>query len=112
LPSYSEGHPNVLVEALACGRPVVATDVGGIPEVVDDGCGILVPPRDARALARALAQTLDRDWDDEILSRRFSRDWDAVARDTLHACMETVGAVRAARPHKAGVSRPAPSLHA
>ena len=90
LPSYSEGHPNVLVEALACGRAVVATDVGGIPEVVDDGCGILVRPRDATALAHALTRTLDRDWDEKALSRRFSRDWNAVASDTLQACIEAI----------------------
>ncbi|WP_051176433.1 glycosyltransferase [Luteimonas mephitis] len=90
LPSYSEGHPNVLVEALACGRAVVATDVGGIPEVVDDGCGLLVQPRDANALRHALAQALDRDWEEKALSRRFSRDWNAVANDTLQACMEAL----------------------
>lgn len=96
LPSYSEGHPNVLVEALACGRAVVATDVGGIPEVVDDGCGILVRPRDAAALAHALTRALDRDWDEKALSRRFSRDWNAVASDTLQACKEAVGETRRA----------------
>lgn len=90
LPSYSEGHPNVLVEALACGRPVVSTPVGGIPEVVDASCSILVPPRDADALALALAQTLDREWDAEALSLRFSRSWHTVAEDTLRACAEAV----------------------
>ena len=97
LPSYSEGHPNVLVEALACGRPVVSTPVGGIPEVVDESCSILVPPRDAGALALALAQTLDREWDAEALSRRFSRDWRTVAEDTLRACAEAVNERESAR---------------
>jgi glycosyltransferase involved in cell wall biosynthesis len=88
LPSYSEGHPNVLVEALACGRPVVATPVGGIPEVVDPSCSLIVPPRDAAALADALRASLERGWDEQALSRRFSRDWAEVARETLAACEE------------------------
>lgn len=86
LPSYSEGHPNVLVEALACGRGVVATPVGGIPEVVDADSGVLVPPRDARTLAEGLRSALARDWDETTLARRFSRSWEAVAEETLHAC--------------------------
>ena len=90
LPSYSEGHPNVLVEALACGRPVVATPVGGIPEVVDSDCGLLVAARDPAALAAGLRDALDRPWDEGTLSRRFSRGWDAVAADTLRACEEAV----------------------
>ena len=88
LPSYSEGHPNVLVEALACGRPVVATRVGGIPEVVDAACGVLVAPRDAPALAGALVDVLHREWDPHTLARRFSRDWSGVARETLQACTD------------------------
>ncbi|MFD0724041.1 glycosyltransferase [Lysobacter brunescens] len=92
LPSYSEGHPNVLVEALACGRPVVATPVGGIPEVVDADCGLLVAVRDPAALAEGLAAALGRVWNETTLSRRFSRGWDAVAADTLRACEEAVTA--------------------
>jgi teichuronic acid biosynthesis glycosyltransferase TuaC len=90
LPSYSEGHPNVLVEALACGRPVVATPVGGIPEVVDADCGLLVAARDPVALAAGLRNALERQWDKGALSRRFSRGWDAVAADTLRACEEAL----------------------
>ena len=68
LPSYMEGCPNVVLEALACGRPVVATNVGGIPEIMSDECGQLVPPRDPSALAQALASVLDRTWDAAAIS--------------------------------------------
>lgn len=90
LPSYSEGHPNVLVEALACGRPVVATDVGGIPEVVDAHSGRLVPVRDVDALANALAEVTDAEWDAQALSRRFARSWETVADETLTSCLEAM----------------------
>jgi teichuronic acid biosynthesis glycosyltransferase TuaC len=97
LPSYSEGHPNVLVEALACGRPVVATPVGGIPEVVDAASGVLVPARDPAALAEGLREALERDWDEAALARRFSRDWRQVAQDTLLACEEVLAEARGER---------------
>ncbi|MDQ0285987.1 glycosyltransferase involved in cell wall biosynthesis [Desulfofundulus luciae] len=59
LPSITEGLPLTILEAMAAGKPVVATQVGGLPEVVVDGeTGFLVPPRDPQALARALAQLL------------------------------------------------------
>ena len=61
LPSYREGLPKVLIEAAACGRAIVATDVPGCREVVRHGDnGLLVPPRNADALAHALA-TLVKD---------------------------------------------------
>ena len=60
LPSYREGLPKSLVEAAACARPLITTDVPGCREVVTDGVdGLLVPVRDARALARAIARLQD-----------------------------------------------------
>jgi len=54
-----DGLPNVLREAMALGTPVIASDVAGIPEALDDGrCGILVPPRDVGALADAITALL------------------------------------------------------
>jgi glycosyltransferase involved in cell wall biosynthesis len=68
LPSWTEGLPLVLLEAMARGRPVVATPVGGTPELVTDGqTGLLVPPRDPEALAAALRRVLD----DPDLARRL-----------------------------------------
>jgi len=86
LPSYTEGYPNVLVEALACGRPLVATPVGGIVEIADEHNSVLVPPRDEDALAEGLSNALRRLWDEAALSRRFMRSWVDVGRETLSAC--------------------------
>jgi len=60
LPSMSEGLSNSLLEAMACGLAVVATDVGGNVEAITHGCnGILVPPRDPAQLAQALIHLID-----------------------------------------------------
>ena len=69
LPSYCEGCPNVIIEALAAGRPVVATNVGGIPELLDNTSGRMVPPRDVPALEHALDEALAATWDPEALHR-------------------------------------------
>lgn len=101
LPSYSEGSPNAMVEALRCGRPVVASNVGGIPELLDPTCGILVPPRDVGALAQALHTALDRYWDEGAISTRYRRSWDDMAAETLDVCRAVLAD---ARPFKEPVS--------
>lgn len=81
LPSYNEGVPNVLLEAMACGKPVVATCVGGIPEVVKPVAGILVPPKDERALEKALVKAIHSDWDSEAISVSVEDfDWENNAQ--------------------------------
>jgi glycosyltransferase involved in cell wall biosynthesis len=60
LPSYTEGLPNVILEACAAGVPVVATEVGGTPEVVEDGqSGLLAPPGDPDALANKILEAIE-----------------------------------------------------
>ncbi len=58
LPSLSEGIPNVLLEAISCGKPFVASRVGGIPEIADSDCDRLVTPDDSSELAVALSEML------------------------------------------------------
>jgi glycosyltransferase involved in cell wall biosynthesis len=61
LPSYLEGYGMALAAAIAHGLPVVSTTAGAIPETVPSGAGVLVPPGDSRALAKALASLIDED---------------------------------------------------
>ncbi len=68
LPSLSEGSPNVLLEAMSCGLPIVATRVGGVPEIAEDGVtAILGPPKDPWFLARSV----DRLFADPELGKRL-----------------------------------------
>ncbi len=83
LPSYMEGCPNVVLEALACGRPVVATRVGGIPEILSEQFGRLVAPRDSAALSEAIASVLDADWDPSAIAAQNNRSWKDVAEELL-----------------------------
>lgn len=81
LPSWNEGMPNVVLEALASGRRVVATRVGGIPDVVTSELGELVPPRDVPALAQALERALAQPYDPAAISAGLARpDWAGSAR--------------------------------
>lgn len=71
LPSYREGLPKVLIEAAACGRPLVTCDVPGCREVVRHGInGLLVPPRDPAALAAALKQLVENSLQRAAFGRR------------------------------------------
>ena len=85
LPSLREGYPNVLLEALACGLPIVATNVGGVPEIVtDESLGILVPPGRPAELAHALHEALGRQWDRRALQQAVhGRSWGVSAADML-----------------------------
>jgi teichuronic acid biosynthesis glycosyltransferase TuaC len=83
LPSYNEGCPNVVIEALASGRPVVATDAGGIPELMDETCGRLIPAREVPPLTQALSEVLDQPWDANLIAAQHNRGWADVAHDLL-----------------------------
>jgi len=75
LPSRHEGHPLALLEAMALGRPVVATRVGGVPEIVREGyTGLLVPPDDPAALAAALLRLRDQPALRDALGRAAAAD--------------------------------------
>jgi glycosyltransferase involved in cell wall biosynthesis len=70
LPSLAEGVPNVILEAFACGKPVVASQVGGVGEVVvDDKLGSLVEPKDIQALADSLNYVFNKNWDQQYINK-------------------------------------------
>jgi glycosyltransferase involved in cell wall biosynthesis len=85
LVSRHEGTPNVVVEALASGVPVVATPVGGIPELIEDGRnGLLVEGDRAQDIARAVRRCLEREWEPAALRASVAHlAWDNLARRNL-----------------------------
>lgn len=85
LPSLFEGWPNTLMESLACGMPAVASNVGGVPDIINSAdLGILVCPGDPEALARALTEGLKRWWKREAIAESCSRrSWVNVASEIL-----------------------------
>jgi len=92
LPSWNEGTPNVLLEAFACGRRVVASNVGGIPDVVTSpDLGEMVPPRDVAALAEALGRAAYRNYDPATLTHAAPYSWPesgARLRDVLQEAVD------------------------
>lgn len=101
LPSFTEGLPVVLLEAYAAGTPVVATAVGGTPEVVDDGVdGLLVPSGQVAALAQAIQKMLvnedlrRRMGDRGRVKVRSGYTFSAMSQAYQHVLEEVVGPVR------------------
>ena len=92
LATRNEGWANVFLEAMACGLPVVATDVGGNAEVVANAdLGMLVPFGQADRLERAIGEALVHDWDrDAIVAYAESNNWDRRVRTLAESFAEIV----------------------
>jgi glycosyltransferase involved in cell wall biosynthesis len=97
LSSISEGFPTIIAEAMMCRVPVVATAVGGIPEVVKHGStGLLVQPRDPVSLGEAICLALQKDTNIQIMVNRAEKGaraeltWEANARKTVEVYREAL----------------------
>jgi teichuronic acid biosynthesis glycosyltransferase TuaC len=90
LPSVTEGCPNVVLEALSCGRPVVATAVGGTPELLDHDSGILIPDNEPVKIAAAIKRAIGQTWDRQLIAAKHERGWRQVAMETFEVCQAAV----------------------
>jgi glycosyltransferase involved in cell wall biosynthesis len=100
LPSYSEGFPNVILEAMSSSLPIVATSVGAIPEVIKEGInGLLIPPGDREALKEKIIWLLENPEsckqmgaaNKELVSRKF--DIEIVGKDLVNIYLRTLTSV-------------------
>jgi teichuronic acid biosynthesis glycosyltransferase TuaC len=93
LSSLSEGEPNVVLEALSCGRPVVASRVGGVPQMITPGQnGYMPEPGDAESLAKCLKQTLKQNWDSaEVAATISHRSWEGTAKGYVEVLQKACG---------------------
>jgi glycosyltransferase involved in cell wall biosynthesis len=102
LPSVAEGLPRVIIEAMAAGILCVATDAGGIPEILDNGrCGLLVPPKDTNALAEAMLKVVNmpqqeksaviseakehikKNYNHDVMIKKTEKIYDTLAKEKL-----------------------------
>jgi glycosyltransferase involved in cell wall biosynthesis len=98
LPSRREGCPNVVLESLAAGRPVVAARVGGVPELLNAKNGLMVAPDNPAELAEALSRALQRTWNAyELRASVPALTWEDVGR-TLHNVLTQAVSGASARP--------------
>jgi glycosyltransferase involved in cell wall biosynthesis len=83
LASYREGCPNAVLESLACGTPVIATDVGAVPDILlTPHAGRIVPPHQVEPLRDAIAAVLEQTWmKEEVVQASGVRGWDGVAEE-------------------------------
>jgi len=83
LASYREGCPNAVLESLACGTPVVATDVGAVPDILPvPNAGRIVPAEQVEPLRKALSEVLRSEWNaDEVVQMSKVRSWQRVAEE-------------------------------
>lgn len=88
LPSYTEGVPNVIMEALACGIPVVATAVGGIPEIVTSDNGILLEDHEPATITAGIRAGWQREWDPEAMQASISRHTWSANSETLKGLLQ------------------------
>lgn len=93
LATSNEGRPNAVMEALACGVPVVTTRVGGNAEIIDEGRnGLLVPLHDPAALTRALITAFQTDWDHGAIASPWqARSWERTGGEVLHEFASLLG---------------------
>jgi glycosyltransferase involved in cell wall biosynthesis len=92
LASYREGCPNAVLESLACGTPVVGSDVGAVRDILPvPDVGRIVRPQEIGPLRDALVDVLDRQWDpEEVVRASGVKSWDEVARKVQKALRKAV----------------------
>lgn len=85
LPSYTEGFPNSVVEAMSLKKPIIATGVGAIPEMLDNECGVLIEPKDSSEIVNALKRLLnDSEYQNKIANNAYEKVINSYTIDNVY----------------------------
>lgn len=92
LPSLNEGNPTVMFECLGCGKPFIGTNVGGIPEIINnDMYGFIVKPANSDELAGAIERGLQKNWDEKsIFNYAKQYSWDNIVKEIVEIYHEVL----------------------
>jgi len=92
LASLREGMPNAVLEAQACGLPVIATNVGGLPDMITNENGVLVDPGSAEELAKGILCAMSKTWDRTMIAKSVEGNtWDNSARNYIREAQRVMG---------------------